>query len=205
MTTGNLPNNTIQLIDVRLSFLHCFAPFKGDNGESYCVNAIVEPNHPQLGALSTIIRRVALEKFKEQTDAMLAQMKAANTLCLHRGETKANRPEYVGKLFVSASNKRRPRIVATVGGVNTEVDEDHPKAPYSGCRGSVLIDIWAQNNKWGKRINATLLGVQFLRHDERLTGGGRIATVDEFALAPEDADSMPTDGGPEPNGNSSLV
>jgi hypothetical protein len=56
----------------------------------------------------------------------------------------------------------------------------------------VLIAIYAQGangkpSSYGKRVNAQLLGVQFVRHDTRF-GGGRIASVDEFALAPADAD-----------------
>lgn len=39
---------------------------------------------------------------------------------------------------------------------------------YPGCIVNILIRPWAQNNVHGKKINANLIGVQFVRDGERL-------------------------------------
>jgi len=39
--------------------------------------------------------------------------------------------------------------------------------------------LWAQDNQFGKRVNAELLGVQFVRDGEPF-GGGKPATPEDF-------------------------
>jgi hypothetical protein len=53
-----------------------------------------------------------------------------------------------------------------------------------------VIELWAQNNNYGKRINANLLGVQFLKDDEPFADGEK-ASVDDFdAFSEEEADFL---------------
>lgn len=50
---------------------------------------------------------------------------------------------------------------------------------YQGCYVYGIIDFWVQNNEFGKRLNANLLAVKFVKDGERLKGGGASA-VDDF-------------------------
>ncbi|MFD1244790.1 ssDNA-binding protein [Paralysiella testudinis] len=61
----------------------------------------------------------------------------------------------------------------------THLDSTSGK-PYAGCYVNAKIDIWAQDSQYGKRINAGLSGVQFIRHGEAF-GGGAPATEADFA------------------------
>lgn len=178
------------LNNVRLSYFYGFKPYQGEDGKpSYCAHLIIPRDHPQLSALTGMIKKVAKEVFGVEADQVLATLKAQDKLCLHNGDiTKAGQEAYAGKLYVSANNKIKPRIVATVGGINQEIDESSDFAPYSGCKANAVVIIWAQNNKWGKRINAQLTGVQFVAHDKRLGGGGKAASLDEFGVVATDAD-----------------
>ena len=54
----------------------------------------------------------------------------------------------------------------------------------------MFIECWAQDNKHGKRINFSLLGVQFVRDGERLAGGS-VATADDFEPLPGATDAAP--------------
>lgn len=172
-------------LEGRLSYTYIFKPYEGDNGDSYCTHVIFEPNAAQVEKLSAIIRTVAKNKWKDEADAVLAALKGQDRLCLHRGDvSKAGQEPYKGKLFVSASRKGSdgpPTILATIDGLNQRVDSSHPLAPYSGCKARVHINVWAQANTYGKRVNAGLLGVQFLDHDIRLGGSGRTSGLDEYA------------------------
>jgi hypothetical protein len=53
--------------------------------------------------------------------------------------------------------------------------------------------VWAQDNKWGRRINCSLRGVMLTGEGENLGGGSSAASADEFAslakIAP-DADDF---------------
>ncbi len=178
--------------DVRTSYFYGYKPYKGDDGKSsYTVHGIAAPTHPQWPEVQAIIRKVAEEKWGDQATTVLAQLKAQDKLCIHRGDiSKPGKDGYAGNLFISANNKSRPRICATIGGQNVDVDETHEYAPYSGCRANLMLRIWAQDHtKWGKRINCEFRGIQFKRHEERLGGGGGVAKLDEFGVDAPDADS----------------
>jgi hypothetical protein len=60
--------------------------------------------------------------------------------------------------------------------------------PYAGCFVNASVELWAQDNNFGKRINASLRGVQFFKDGDAFSGGGA-ASDDEFDSV-EDADSL---------------
>jgi hypothetical protein len=65
-------------------------------------------------------------------------------------------------MFVTASNDKRVPIV------NRDLSplvEDDGK-PYPGCYVNATIRLWAQDNEFGKRINASLKAVQFVKDGE---------------------------------------
>ena len=51
---------------------------------------------------------------------------------------------------------------------------------YGGCYVNAIIELWAQDNNYGKRINANLLGVQFHKDGEPFGGGGVSVKADDF-------------------------
>ena len=51
--------------------------------------------------------------------------------------------------------------------------------PYSGCYVNVSLDIYAQDNTYGRRINCNLSGVQFYRDGDSFEGGTP-ASPEEF-------------------------
>lgn len=82
---------------------------------------------------------------------------------------------YQGHMFVAARSDRRPKVIDRD---RTPLTEDDGKI-YSGCYVNAIIRFWAQDNKWGKRVNASLEGVQFVKDGEAFTGG---APLDEDAF-----------------------
>jgi hypothetical protein len=192
----------VQLLieNVRISLAYLFRPYvgKSDDGKeqkSYKTDCIITPTHPALQKIKDAQRRVAQAGWPGSWEQVMQQLAAQDKLCLHKGDIgRADREEYKGNYYITANVKVKPRIVVTRNGANVEIAEDDPCAPYSGCWANVLVAIWPQSpdggkpSKWGKRINAQLMGVQFLRHDEKFGGGGRIAKVDEFGIVAPDAD-----------------
>jgi hypothetical protein len=186
MPEAKKSENSIMVLNTRCSYLYVFKPYEGDDGKkNFCAHLILPMTHPQLADIKALMRKVANEQWGAKTDEVLAQLTAQDRLCLHRGDV--NKPgvdAYAGKLFISANNKSRPNIFDRDRRQLTDADG----RPYSGCLINASIDIWAQDGgKWGRRINATLTGVQFWADDERLSGG-RVAAADEFPVAADGAD-----------------
>lgn len=92
------------------------------------------------------------------------------------GDEKAEIEGFEGCHFVTASNLRRPLSIDQDKSAVTEADGKL----YPGCYVNAVIQVWAQDNKWGKRVNASLEGVQFVEDGESL-GGGTVADEDDFA------------------------
>lgn len=185
----NATNKVLTLKGGRFSYLYVFEPFKGDNGESYCGHYILEPTDPQVAAIVTTMKSVADAKWGADFADVYASLKAKDRLALHIGSTsKPGDEAYKGKVYLSAASKTRPTVVETRDGVNVPLTNADGR-PRSGDYGNVIVAIWAQDNKFGKRINCQLQGVQYTRRGTPLGGGGRVATVDEFGIEPSDADS----------------
>ena len=60
---------------------------------------------------------------------------------------------------------------------------------YGGCWVNILVRPWFQNNKYGKRVNAGVVAVQFRKDDEPF-GSGRISDdeIDEAFVPDEEID-----------------
>lgn len=120
-------------------------------------------------------------KWGEKFMDVIKQLKAADRLPVHDGEAKADKPGYAGSIYINSSNEVRPQVTNSRTGGQLEAKDG---VIYSGCRAYVTLDIWAQDNSFGKRINASLLMVSFLGDDERISGGAT-ATADDYAAIPD--------------------
>jgi hypothetical protein len=79
-------------------------------------------------------------------------------------------------MYVSAASKTRPLVLDS----NKTPLTDEDGKPYGGCYVNASIEIWAQDNQFGKRINAQLRGIQFVKDGDAFGGGGSPASADEF-------------------------
>lgn len=191
MTTE--PNPNLHVPNVRTSYFYGFQPYIGEDPTkpNYGTHLIMPPDHPIIPAIKSAQRAVAVAMWADQADAVMAQLAAKDRLVLHDGTvSKPGQDAYKGMLYVSAnSGKKRFTIVDAD---RTPLQESDGR-PYSGCYVNAIIQVWAQQNKWGRGINAQICGVQFLRHGEAF-GGGRVAAADEFQVVAASTDA-PAPGG----------
>lgn len=176
----------LTLTDVRLAFPALFES-KTVNGEgtpAFSAAFIIPPTHPAIKALNAAIVQVAKDKWGAKADSVLATMRATDKVCLHNGDTKGDYEGYAGNLFVSARNKVRPLVLDKDKTPLTQADG----RPYAGCYVNASIELWAQDNSYGKRINASLRGVQFFKDGDAFAGGG-VADESEFEDMGEGADA----------------
>lgn len=180
-------DGTILLKEVRASYPHIFQPYKGKNSETgkYGIVALMPKTKAYFPAKDLIRDRInfILKEHKVQT------LKADNKF-LRDGDL-AGKEEYENTFTVNASEVRRPQARSNIRDPRTKKPGvlkpgEHDDVIYAGCWVNVLIRPWWQDNEWGKKVNAGLVAVQFVRDDEAF-GQGRITeaevdeTFDEFA------------------------
>ena len=185
MSEKKVEDHVIMLQNVRAAFLQVFEPSQvnGEGKPAFSGTFLMPPGHPEIVNIQNAITAVANLKWKEKAAEILAILIASDKVCLHNGDTKANYDGFAGNMFVSARSPSRPLIIAQDRSILVEADGK----PYSGCYVNAQIALWAQDNGFGKRVNAQLRGVQFLRDGDAF-GGGAVAQADEFDVV-EGADA----------------
>lgn len=163
----------INLKGVRISYPHLFEPFAGPDGgkAKYSARFLLDKTkHAALiKEVQNAIRTMAAESYKDK------KVPPADKLCLRDGDA-SGRDEEAGCWTLNASDDKRPVVVNTDRSSLTAEDE----VIYPGCIVNARIRLWAQDNQYGKRINANLLGVQFAGNAERLGQGVSRPKVDEM-------------------------
>lgn len=171
----------MRIENVRLSFPNIFRPsaFSEDQDKKYSATFIVPKDHPQRVAIEAEIERVAKDKWPKGVPKAVKR-------CLRDGdEEKPDLEGFVNALFFNAANKTRPGVYDRD---RSPLTEDDGK-PYAGCYVNAVVDFWAQDNQFGKRVNASLGGIQFVRDGDAF-GGGRPATAGDFDDVTEDDDFL---------------
>jgi len=171
----------IILKNVRISFPSLFkkAVFNGDEtGFEGTFLIDKEAQADQVEAIQEQIKNLIKTNLK---GAKLGPDK----LCLRDGDL-VEYDGYANHFSLKASSKKRPIIIDRD---KSPLAEDDGK-PYSGCYVNASIELWAQDNNYGKRINATLLGVQFFKDGENF-GDGSSGSVNDFdAFGDDDGDDV---------------
>lgn len=174
------------LKNVRLAFPTIWEA-KTVNGEgkpAFSASFLISPDDPQVKKIEAAIEQVAKDKWGAKAEAVLKQMRAQDKTALHDGDLKSNYDGFAGMLYVSARNAARPLVIDADKTPLTEADG----RPYGGCYVNANVELWAQDNNYGKRINASLRGIQFFRDGDSFSGGGA-ASEDEFEDVTEGADA----------------
>jgi hypothetical protein len=167
----------LKITNARLAFPVLFEA-KTVNGEgkpAFSAALLLDPADPQVKAINQAIDQIAKDKWGAKADAILKQMRAQDKVALHDGDLKANYDGFPGSVYVSARSATRPLVIDKDKTPLAEADGK----PYAGCYVNASIELWPQDNNYGKRVNASLRGIQFLRDGDAFAGGGA-ASEDEF-------------------------
>lgn len=176
----------VKLSNVRLAFPQLFEA-KTVNGEgepAFSASFLISPKDPQVAKINAAIDEVATAKWGAKAPAMLKAARAADKVAIHDGDAKSQYAGFEGNLYISARSKTRPLVIDADKSPLVAADGK----PYAGCYVNASIELWVQDNGYGKRVNASLLGVQFVRDGDAFAGGGR-ASEDDFDDVTEGAAS----------------
>lgn len=167
-------NFSILVKDVRLSYPHLDKPYKGDNASE---------GGPKFSGvfLSPSDRKDVIQTCVKVIDHVLKEKnkgaKIPSDRKFIRNGDDTGKEGYEGNYTINASEtESRPPILRDEANKTVPADKALRKF-YAGCRVNVFVKPWFQDNKYGKRVNASLLMVQFLADDEPL-GSERISEED---------------------------
>ena len=175
----------VHIKEARITFPVLFEAkqVNGQGEPKFNCGLLIAKNHPQKAEIERGMVEAAKAKWGDAKYMdILKQLKAADKLALHDGDAKSDYDGYPGHYFLNASNKIRPLVIGPDRAALVAADGK----PYSGAYVNAIVELWAQDNQFGKRVNASLLGIQFVKDGERLAGGG-VAAADDFEAIPQDA------------------
>lgn len=121
-----------------------------------------------LGAINAQMKAAINASESVKKAVAQAGMKAFKGICLRGAGEEGWRDEYPADHMVLKANcKKGSKPPLALHADKTHASEkDDPF--YSGCRVNVKVQIWLQDNQWGRRINCKLVALQFAGDDEPL-------------------------------------
>lgn len=157
-------NVEVKLTNVRLSFAHIFRAKKNSSDPeatpkfqaSFLIDKSTKEGKRNIARMEEAIEEAMRKKWGDNPPRL-----KADKICLRDGDDE-DWNGYEGCMYVSANNVRRPTIVDRDRSPLTEEDGK----PYSGCYVNAIVRVWAQDNQHGKRVNASLEGIQFVKDGE---------------------------------------
>jgi hypothetical protein len=139
------------LKNVRASFPSVFETekYKGTDTGKFTITALISKDDPQVKTLKLAIAEFAREKFGNPIPKKVESP-------LKDGDEK-DLDGYQNCYYIKASNGRRPVVIDRNKTPLVETDG----RPYAGCYVNLSLDLWAQDNQYGKGVRVNLNGVQF--------------------------------------------
>lgn len=210
----------VKLNNVRIAFCESIfeaKAFAGSDDKRYGAKFPIDPKSEHHKTLEAALNAVASEEWgATKGPQILAQLRKDGKVCyVLEPYTNKDGDVYAGfdGMYTlgagQAEDKGRPLIVGPAG-VSSEAQKEANRSytapnkngvmfpiltardgkPYSGCYVNATLEIWPQDNKFGRRINCNLKGLQFVKDGDAF-GGGAPASPDDFDdLGVGEADSL---------------
>jgi len=189
------PVGEVLLTNVRLSFAHLDEPKeqKSDKGETtlkYQANGLISKTTAE-GKRNLAKLKKASEQVKEKKWGNKQPRLKANQVCVRDGDEE-DYEGYAGHYYISASNKKQPQLITKFKDGKGEWLPAKKGKLYSGCVVNMLVRLWAQDStEYGKRLNASVEAVQFVKDGPAFGGGGPVDTREKFAeIEADEGDDM---------------
>lgn len=177
----------VLLPNVRLAFAQNIFEAGSINGSkpSFSCKGIFESGSKAEKLLLDAQEKVATDKWGAKAPGMIKLFAKNADGVIQDGDLKPNWDGFEGNLYVNCNNEKRPTILDRD---QTPLARSDGK-PYGGCIVNLMVDVWAQDNQFGKKVNATLTGIQFVKDGDAFAAGAPAADASKFpTLAVEDDD-----------------
>jgi len=189
----------IMLKGITLAFPALAEPQAFGEGEpAYGAKFPIKPNSEQQKAIEAAMLAEATEAWKDKAESVLAMLADDGKVAFAKKVYKSKKTGeayqgFEGMHYLSARNAKTQPTVFNEYGDELKSKGDIEAKAFSGALVNASVEIWAQDNKWGRRINCSLRGVMLTGEGENVGGGSSPASADEFATlakAKADADDL---------------
>jgi hypothetical protein len=177
----------VLLKNVTLAFPALGEPQAYGEGEpAYGAKFPIEPNSENAKLIEDAIKAEAKETWKDKADSVLAMLVEDGKVAYSRREYRSKKTgePYAGfeKTFYLGTRNTtvQPSVYDQYGDEVVGKAEITRKA-FSGAVVNASIEVWAQDNKWGRRINCSLRGIMLTGEGQSFGGGSGAASADDFA------------------------
>jgi len=173
----------------RLSFPTLLVPKPPADGADpkYSADFILEPDAPEWAEVMGMIQQMAAEKWGDAAGGILNMINQdSRQRCYGQGHEKVKKSGaeigqvyegYEGKLYIGGSSATQPQLIGTDAQPLPPTANKNEMFNGGNYVGGIL-NIWLQDNKFGKAVRAGLTAVQFLEKGE------------SFGVVPIDATSV---------------
>jgi len=180
-------NDIIKLNTVRLSYPQLF--------KAKCFGSVPQPNEkPKFSAVFLLDKKAHAKEIADINKAIQfvllekygPKAPKGHKLCLRDGSEKPDTDGYgEDMMFISASNEARPQVVDRD---RTPLAEEDGKI-FAGCYVNAVLRLWVQDNNFGKRVNASLRIVQYVKKGEPF-GEAAVDVESEIDVLPEETETL---------------
>jgi hypothetical protein len=184
----------VTIRNARLAFPDLFEPvqFQGSGPFNWRCTFLIDPENPAKAAIEAAFKQVAAEKWGAKAQQFLPSiLSAPNKCCLSDGNLKAYNG-FAGNWAVTATraqdftkkNANAPEIVDRNRSILTGIEGKI----YAGAFVNGTVDVWAQDNSYGKGLRATLINVQYVKNGDSFGGSAPATSLNLEDLSFEDDD-----------------
>jgi len=171
----------VKLQNVRLAFPNLFDK---DQYGNYSATFLMDKDSTAHKAMVSGIKAVIEKDAKGKSPGQ-------KNICLHPGSDKDNYDGFDDSNYYVAANRKEPfKPNQLVNRDKSAVDSEG--VLYAGCYVNAVINLWYQENQWGKKINAELVGIQFYKDGDRFGRSSATIDDDDFDTLPELEDGAET-------------
>lgn len=168
-----------------------------NKGKAWSGRLVIEPTDADVLVLDKVMLDVAKQKWKDDGESIFNMLKANKKVCFEHGPYCSTK---TGKVYGgfegmfnlgmrTAEDKARPTVFDKYGRRIGDPSKAYTPAEkseirrliYSGCYVNAKVDIWAQDNSFGRGIRCSVLGVMFAKDGESFGGGAPPASEEDFA------------------------
>ena len=185
----------IRIKGVTLSFPAIAEPKAfGENTPAYGAKFAIKPGSEQQKAIEAAMLKVAKEEWKDEGESILNRLiedgKVAFVKKVYRKKTGEVYAGFEGMHYLSTRNAKTQPTVYDRRNEEVLGKSAIEQQAHSGAVVTASLDVWAQDNKWGRRINCSLRGIMLTGEGENFSGSTPASANDFADLAVLDADDF---------------
>lgn len=158
----------------------------GEGEPAYGAKFPITPGSEAEKLIEAAMLAEAKEAWKDKADSVVNMLKEDGKVAFVKKVYRSKKTGeayqgFEGKHYLSARNAKTQPSVYNQYGDELSGKDDILRQAFSGAVVNASVEIWAQDNKWGRRINCSLRGIMLTGEGENFGGGASPASADEFA------------------------